>query len=203
VAQADQGKVVALDKLFAGMRQPTFTAVPGQLKTEKLKTAGQPETGQLERVTTNRVMTGSSARSALPSHLVASRHPSQAEAKPATQLATQPAVKAKAKLKSQSESKTINQADPETVVAKFPPGPEKAESWSYSLVEDESHLFVLRGNELRVLNHRLNPDHFNQRHTVTIRQTSATGAFVDKSYKIRLQKKFSFSFKFPQPQLSV
>jgi peptidoglycan hydrolase-like protein with peptidoglycan-binding domain len=64
------------------------------------------------------------------------------------------------------------------------------QKYRYTLVQDASGLFVIRGNELRIPNHCLNRQVLTTSHVLTIRQTNTKGQSIDKSFKIELDKQF-------------
>jgi len=78
----------------------------------------------------------------------------------------------------------------EQVVARLPaPASDLGEeAFQYSLVDLAEDLFILRGNELRVLKSRLEKYGNHISKTVTIRRTSHQGNYVDKSFHLTIGK---------------
>lgn len=65
-------------------------------------------------------------------------------------------------------------------------GGEKA--YTYSLIDDAAGLFILRGNQLRLISQRLKHLEAQASKVITLRRTDAQGTWVDKSFKIEIQK---------------
>jgi hypothetical protein len=66
--------------------------------------------------------------------------------------------------------------------------PAGAGPYHYSLIDDAEGLFVLRGTELRIVNHRLNATESSTPKTITLRCTNGMGVSVDKSFQIDIRK---------------
>lgn len=76
----------------------------------------------------------------------------------------------------------------ETLIAKLPLVSEHQEPCTYALIHDPSGLFVLRENELRVVNSRLTAQNIATSHVITVRRTDAKGEALDKSFKLEIKK---------------
>lgn len=73
----------------------------------------------------------------------------------------------------------------DTFVTTLPLGnPRIGEAYSYTLVNDASGRFLLRGNELRMVDCTHLEDEPNTSHTIVLRRTDAEGRSEEKSFKI-------------------
>ncbi|NEO98794.1 MAG: hypothetical protein F6K58_08975 [Symploca sp. SIO2E9] len=73
-----------------------------------------------------------------------------------------------------------------TLIATLSSGnPKVKETYTYSLIDDAGGRFVLRGNELRVINNSLLESEENSVYTVTVRRQDSRGISVDKSFRIK------------------
>jgi Putative peptidoglycan binding domain len=93
---------------------------------------------------------------------------------------------AKATAKAKAKLEVVSTHEEETTVATLPL-PSSNQTYTYALIDDAAGLFVLRGNQLRVINRLLQSCRFNERR-VTVRRTNANGKSVDKSFQIEIQK---------------
>jgi Putative peptidoglycan binding domain len=82
-----------------------------------------------------------------------------------------------------SEIPSQNDEDEETLVVVLPKESEADGIYSYSLVGNSEELFVLRDNELRVLNHRLKHCKVDTR-LITVCRTDANGNSAHKSFRL-------------------
>jgi hypothetical protein len=90
------------------------------------------------------------------------------------------------------KSVTSINPDDETVIATLSTMQEKSEAlFSYMLLNDTENLFVMRGNELRVVMSRLEQYRSIPSKVITIRRTDSNGAVVDRSFKLEVQKLYS------------
>jgi peptidoglycan hydrolase-like protein with peptidoglycan-binding domain len=89
---------------------------------------------------------------------------------------------------SSTESSSIWNHDDEKLIAVLPAKqPESGRAYTYSLIDDADGIFVLRGNELRVIAHRLT-DSKSRSSQITLRRTSAEGTSVTKSFTLEIEK---------------
>jgi hypothetical protein len=73
----------------------------------------------------------------------------------------------------------------DTFVTTLPLGnPRIGEAYSYTLVDDARGRFLLKGNELRMVNGDRAEDEANTSHTIVLRRTDAEGRSEEKSFKI-------------------
>lgn len=96
-------------------------------------------------------------------------------------------LKQQALIKSPSPSPVADKQAEETVVATLSKLSKDQKPYVYSLIEDAMGLFVLRDNELRVVNYLLKDCRFSERR-VTVRRTDANGVSVDKSFNLEIEK---------------
>jgi peptidoglycan hydrolase-like protein with peptidoglycan-binding domain len=98
-------------------------------------------------------------------------------------MANTPAVKP---VRAKPKLEVVNGTEEETLVATLPV-PSSQKAYTYALVDDAAGLFVLRGNQLRVINRLLRDCQFNERR-VTVRRTDVNGRSVDKSFQLAIQQ---------------
>ncbi|GAB4380659.1 MAG: hypothetical protein Kow00121_37370 [Elainellaceae cyanobacterium] len=106
-------------------------------------------------------------------------------AKPATSI--EPAINS-AKATNGTELTVQPPDDHETLVAALPTVSEQGDPCTYLLLEDASGLFILRGNELRVINQRLSGQNSAASHVIKVRRTDAKGVSLEKSFKLDIKK---------------
>ncbi|NEO33714.1 MAG: hypothetical protein F6K36_25475 [Symploca sp. SIO3C6] len=87
-------------------------------------------------------------------------------------------VKAKTEVKDDTKAGTL--------IATLSSGnPKVNETYTYSLVDDAGGRFILKGNELRVLNNSVLESEEEIVYTVTVRRQDSRGISVDKSFRIK------------------
>lgn len=85
-----------------------------------------------------------------------------------------------------AETEVNDDSNTGALIATLSSGNPKAnETYTYSLIDDAGGRFILKGNELRVINSSVLDSEENNVYTVTVRRQNSKGLSIDKSFRIK------------------
>ena len=175
VTSANQGQVRPLRNVFIELRRAS-SSNNAQPTTEHRSVAANPQGNGTANLQENSAATTekTGSQSALDSK---------------SNLQPNPEQNLQPNSEQNSEQNPEVSEDPNThemLIALLPPSTEDGEPYTYTLVNDADGLFVLRGNQLRVVNHHLNENETNLSRVITLRRTDTKGS-VEKSFKLDIE----------------